>query len=182
VTRIQPWRELASRALIDCRILVVEAATMESPVDRSVHEFYRFRAPDWAHVVPITVGGEIVMIRQFRYGSGEVSLEIPAGLIETGETAEVAARRECLEETGYRATELCSLGTLRPNPALFTNRLHSFYAPGVEPGAAIKQTATERTEVELVPLARVSDLLTSGAIDHALDAALLWRFLHEYDR
>ena len=180
--RVQPWREVDHRALLDCRILVVESADMESPVDGSVHEFFRFRAPDWAHVVPVTAGGDIVLIRQFRQGSREISLEIPAGLIEPGESPEAAARRECLEETGYRATELHSLGILRPNPALFTNRLHSFYALGVEPVADIQQTATESTEVELVAVDRIADLLTRGVIDHALDTALLWRFLHEGPR
>ena len=50
----------------------------------------------------------------------------------------------------------------------------------MEPASAIAQTATEITEVELVPIHRLPELLTSGAIDHALDTALLWRFLHEY--
>ena len=182
MTRARPWRELRSRTLLDCRIFIVESTAMASPVDDSVHEFFRLRAPDWAHIVPVTAQGEIVMIRQFRQGSQEISLEIPAGLIEPGEAPEAAARRECLEETGYRATVLSSLGRLRPNPALFTNRLHSFYALGVERVTEIKQTATEYTEVELVELERLPDLLRSGAIDHALDTALLWRFLHEYRR
>jgi ADP-ribose diphosphatase len=166
--------------LLDCRIFVVESTRMESPADASVHEFFRLRAPDWAHLVPVTPDEQIVMIRQFRHGTQEISLEVPAGLIEPGETPETAARRECLEETGYRATDLRSLGVLRPNPAFMTNRLHSFYALGVEPASAIAQTATEITEVELVPIHRLPELLTSGAIDHALDTALLWRFLHEY--
>lgn len=155
---------------------------MESPFDASVHEFFRLRAPDWAHLVPVTPTEQVVMIRQFRQGTQALSLEIPAGLIEPGETPETAARRECLEETGYRATELHCLGVLRPNPAFMTNRLYSFFALGVEPAGVIAQTATEFTEVELVPVDRLPELLTSGTIDHALDTALLWRFLHEYSK
>ena len=179
MSRAQVWRELDSRVMLDCRIFAVETTQMESPIDGSTHDFFRLRAPDWAHIVPVTGDGQIVMIRQFRQGSQEISFEIPAGLIEAGETPEAAARRECLEETGYRAAKLQSLGSLRPNPALFTNKLHSFYALDVEHVAAAQHTATEFTEVELVGREHLPDLLTSGAIDHALDVALLWRFLHE---
>ncbi len=68
---------------------------------------------------------------------------------------------------------------VRPNPTLFANRLHTFYAEGVERVAEIKNTATEQTEVVLIPLRELPQLLRSGAIDHALVVAALWRYLYE---
>jgi 8-oxo-dGTP pyrophosphatase MutT (NUDIX family) len=177
---IKPWRELESRQIADCRIFSVESSCAESPVDGSQHEYFRIRSVDWVQVVPVTAAGEIVMVRQYRHGSQAVSLEVPAGLIEPGEPPLQAAIRECREETGYRIANLRPLGVLRPNPALFSNRLHTFCALDAQRVGAIEHTATEITEVELVPIARLRELLMSGRVDHALPAAVLWRFLCEY--
>jgi 8-oxo-dGTP pyrophosphatase MutT (NUDIX family) len=87
--------------------------------------------------------------------------------------------RECLEETGYRASAVLALGAINPNPALFSNRLHTFYAEGVERVAEIQNTSTEHTAAVLIPLRELPQRLQSGEIDHALVAAALWRYLHE---
>ena len=74
--------------------------------------------------------------------------------------------------------ELISLGCLNPNPAIFKNRLHTWLAPIVHSGSVIDNQSTEHTEVQLVPLAQIPELLLSGEIDHALVVATLWRALH----
>jgi ADP-ribose diphosphatase len=173
----EPWRELKHRVRFDCRMFTVEETTAESPADQSSHQFYRLRCADWAQIVPVTATGELVMIRQFRHGSGEVTLECPGGLVDPGEDPAAAAARECFEETGYRATTVCPLSALNPNPALFTNRLHSFYALDVERVAEPQRHATEHTEVVLVPLTELPTVLRSGAVNHALITGTLWRFL-----
>lgn len=120
------------------------------------------------------------MVRQYRAGSGTVTLEIPGGLLDDGEDPAVAAARECLEETGYAARTLYPMGAMNPNPALFTNRLHSFYALDVERVADIKNEHTEYTEVVLVPLGELEGLLRENRVDHSLVAATLWRYLREH--
>jgi 8-oxo-dGTP pyrophosphatase MutT (NUDIX family) len=102
---------------------------------------------------------------------------MPGGLIDPGEDPATAALRECLEETGYRARRAQPLGAVNPNSALFTHRLHSFYATDVEPERAIQNTGTEVTEVVLVPVADLEGLLLAGEIEHALVAGALWRYL-----
>jgi 8-oxo-dGTP pyrophosphatase MutT (NUDIX family) len=109
-----------------------------------------------------------------------VTLEIPAGMLDPGEDPATAALRECLEETGYRARSAISLGVVNPNPALFDNRLHSFFATDVELERAVQNTATEFTEAVLVPVRELEGLLLAGEIDHALVAATLWRYLRLY--
>lgn len=177
---LKPWRELHRESLVDCRIFSVERSLAESPLDGSTHERFRVLSADWVQIVPVTAAGEIVLVRQFRHGSGDFTLEIPGGLIDPGETPAAAAMRECLEETGYRADQALSLGHLNPNPAIHGHRLHAFHAPGVVRAAAIQDTATEQTEVELVPLGKIEGMLRSGQIDHALVVATLWRFLRDH--
>lgn len=174
------WREIKSEELLDCRILRVYRSTAVSPHTGRAHDFVQIRSVDWVQVIPITAAGEIVMVKQFRVGSGTVTLEIPGGLLDKGEDPAAGALRECLEETGYVAKTVRPMGSMNPNPALFTNRLHSFYALDVERVADIKNEHSEYTEVVLVPLHELEGMLREGRIDHSLVAATLWRYLREH--
>jgi 8-oxo-dGTP pyrophosphatase MutT (NUDIX family) len=174
------WRELERTQIADCRIFTVERSVAQSPVDGAAHTYYRLRSTDWAQVLPITRDGEAVLVRQFRHGIRRVTLEVPSGLVEPREDPADAAIRECFEETGYRASSVESLGVVYPNPALFANRLHAFLAVDVQLAGSIQNTGTEQTEVVLVPVRELPRLLRSGAIDHALNAGLLWRFLYDH--
>jgi ADP-ribose pyrophosphatase len=176
-TTLQPWRELTREPVADCRVFKVERSIAISPVDEKPRPFHRIQSVDWAQIVPITTDGQVVMVRQYRHGDQRVTLEIPGGLLDPGEDPATAALRECLEETGYRARAALPLGVIAPNPALFANRLHSFYAVDVEPESAVQNTGTEVTEVVLVPAADLEELLLAGEIDHALVAGTLWRYL-----
>jgi 8-oxo-dGTP pyrophosphatase MutT (NUDIX family) len=179
MSRAKPWRELRRESLLDCRVFEVERSVAASPVDESTHEFFRVRNGEWVQIVPVTADDEIVMVRQYRHGSQSIVLEIPGGLVDPGETPSEAARRECLEETGYRVRELEMIASVNPNPAIHTSLLHSFVARPVERVAAIENTGTEQTEVVLVPIDRLADMLRADEIDHALVVSTLWRFLHD---
>lgn len=180
MSRAKPWRELSREKLLDCRVFEVERSVCASPVDASEHDYFRVRNGDWVQIVPVTANDEIVMVRQWRHGSSSIVLEIPGGLVDAGEDPAGAAQRECLEETGYRAERVIPMGALNPNPAIHTSPLHAFYAPGVEKAGEPQNSATEQTEVVLVPVASLADRLLRGEIDHALIVGTLWRFLHEY--
>lgn len=178
----KPWPEIARTEVADCRIFTVERSLARSPYDGEAYAFHRIVSVDWAQILPITVDDRAVLVRQYRHGSKEVTLEIPGGLIDDGEEPAAAALRECLEETGYRATQAHSLGVVRPNPALFNNRLFAFYATGVVPEGAIQNVGSENTEIVLVPVADLEELLLAGQIDHALVACTIWRYLATRER
>lgn len=175
---VKKWRRLSTRPLSDNRIFGLHEATTESPLTGNAHQFYFIDTADWVNIVPITPDNELVCIRQFRHGNEEITLEIPGGMVDPGEDPAISAARECLEETGYECGAVDSLGVLAPNPALFNNSVHTYVARDVIAVADIANTATEHTEVELVPLAEVPHKLMTGEIDHALVVATLWRFLY----
>jgi 8-oxo-dGTP pyrophosphatase MutT (NUDIX family) len=179
---LESWRELERETIADGRIFTVERSVASSPVDGKARTFHRIATVDWAQILPITADDEAVLVRQYRHGAQRITLEMPGGLIDAGEDAATAALRECLEETGYRASKAHSLGVVSPNPALFTNRLHCFYASGATPESAIQNTGTEVTEVVLVPVADLESLLVVGEIDHALVAGTIWRYLRLHRR
>ncbi len=177
-SEIKRWQRKGHHRVADCRVFTVNESVSVSPRDDSEHRFYFLDSPDWVNVVPVTPANEVVCIRQFRHGSEEITLEIPGGLVDAGEDPGAAAARECLEETGYGVDRLVSLGVLRPNPALFPNYLHTFLAPDVKKIGEIDNGTTEHTEVQLIPMSQIPDLLVAGEIDHALVTATLWRLLY----
>lgn len=149
---------------------------MESPQTGEPHPFYRIRSADWVNVVALTPRDELVMVRQFRHGARAVTLEIPGGIVDPGESPQEAGARELLEETGFRAERFVDLGAINPNPALFTNRVHMQLAIDCERVAAIQNSSTEETVVEMLPRADLHATIRAGGIDHALVVAALYAF------
>ena len=162
------WRRVRSEPVADCRVFTVRRDTSADPRGAGEHDFYVVEAPDWINVIPLTDGGEVVFVEQYRHGTESISLEIPGGMVDPGEDPRDTAARELLEETGYAAREVIFLGKTRPNPAIQDNWIHTFVARGVEYRHEPLNEGTERTRVRLVPLGLVPPMIASGQIDHAL--------------
>ncbi len=165
---VAPWSLKEVREVVSFRIGALVHLRGRSPRTNALHDFYELRFPDWVNVVPVTSDGRVLLIRQFRVGSRELTLEIPGGLVEPGETPLEAARRELLEETGHAADEWRMLGAVRPNPAIQGNRCHTLLARNVKPVAEQRLEPAEDIEVVPTPLEEVPGLIESGAIDHTL--------------
>lgn len=95
--------------------------------------YYAIQSPDVAVIVAVNDRGELLLVRQFRPAVDMMTLELPAGHIEPGETPEEAARKELREETGHEAGTLELLTKVSPSTARFTNRLWCFFASNVKP-------------------------------------------------
>jgi ADP-ribose pyrophosphatase len=164
----KPWPRLRKGEELDLTILRIREDTFADPRDASPHPRVVLTAPDWVNVVALTDEGEAVLVRQFRFGVEANSLEVPGGMVDAGEEPAAAAARELLEETGFRARELVFLGAVHPNPAVQTNRCHSYLALGAERAGPATQEPGEDIEVVLVPASALQRLVREGAITHAL--------------
>jgi len=180
----RPWELLGTERLQDCKVFRVNRSLVRSPSSGEAHPFYSIEAEHWVNVVPITRDGQVVMVRQYRHGAREITLEIPGGIVDPGEDPAEAAARELVEETGYRALGVRPLGSLNPNPALFGNRVHTFLAENVERVGEVMNGPLEETVVELVPANEVPERVRRGEIDHALVVAALhwWSLARERGR
>jgi ADP-ribose pyrophosphatase len=78
--------------------------------------------------------GKIVLVRQYRPSVGRELWEVPAGKLERGEDPMAAARRELVEETGYRCASLRKLWTFYTAPGFCSELLHLYVAEGLAAG------------------------------------------------
>ena len=125
-------------------------------------------SPDWVNIIPITKNNQVVLVKQFRFGTKSETLEIPGGMIDNHETPSIAAGRELFEETGYSYENITKLGNISPNPALFNNRVFTFLANDAYLSEENINNQDEINEVVLVDLSDIPKLLKTGAIEHAL--------------
>ena len=123
---------------------------------------------DWVLVIPVTKSNQVVFVRQFRPGLRRLVLEIPGGVMERGESPAETAARELREETGYVAEQIEMSRPLLPNPALNTARFHVAIATGCSQSAAPSPDPFEQIEIDLRPLASVSEMIRQGELQHAL--------------
>jgi 8-oxo-dGTP pyrophosphatase MutT (NUDIX family) len=99
-----------------------------SPFKNGSDPFYIMHRPDSVTIVPISRANETVLVRQYRVAAQSDCWELPKGLIDPGETAVQAARRELQEETGIVATDLCEIGKYRCLPGFLSQVTTVFLA------------------------------------------------------
>jgi ADP-ribose pyrophosphatase len=170
------WATLGRRELLRCPVFTVVERESEGPGGRK-GKFVVLEARDWATVVPLVrKDGEdcFLMVRQYRHGSGELSLEFPGGVVERGEAPAAAAARELEEETGYRAESIRLAGALSPNPAIMGNTFHVFLAEGLSRSGRVELDEHEVIDSFLVPVREVRADMGTGQYSHALMATALF--------
>ena len=160
----EPWERLGSERLMQTPYFSLRSDRLRLPTGAIKDPYYVIERPDAAIIFPLTQGGDVVLVRQYRPPLQGMELGLPAGLVEEGEKPEAAARRELLEETGHSGGEWELLGSLASSPSLKDNRAHLFLARGVEGSAAPDPDEHELVEVVKAPVGELLSLVRSGEI------------------
>ena len=158
------WRKLNERIVYD-RFRRVVSRSFSLPGGTTA-EFEVVELSDSAAVLALTPDHHVVLVREFRPGPEEILLELPGGVVESGQAPIDAARAELLEEAGYEG-DFVQAGTILKD-AYATNTKHVFTATGCR-----KVTEPEEphlTEPVLMPLAEFRSHLRSGQLTD-VDAA-----------
>jgi len=175
------WKTIGSERVYETPIFDLNRTRREH-VLRGVRDFYVLDAPTWVNIIPLTPDNEVVLVRQYRHGIEDFTIEIPGGMADPEDPSPMAAaRREMIEECGYDSNEIVELGRVSPNPAIQPNFCYSFVAWNVRPILRPEQRGAEETEVIKCPLTEIPELIRSGAISHALVIAA-FSFFHLYNQ
>jgi 8-oxo-dGTP pyrophosphatase MutT (NUDIX family) len=174
---IKKWKKHGQKIDYDCGFFQVQVHRSSSPVTGKKHPFYVLSTRDWVNVIALTPDQKVLMVSQYRHGSGKISLEIPGGAVDRKDASPLAAgKRELLEETGYKASRWHSLGQIHPNPAILNNTCFLFLATGAKRVASLKLDEAEELEVSLHPIKSIPGLIRKGRIRHALVVAAFYLF------
>ena len=171
------WPLLSDTEVLKTPIFTVRNYLCRSPKDGQEKSFTVLDTRDWVQVVAITTDEQIVVVRQFRQGTRQETIELPGGVVDAGQTPMDAARRELKEETGYEAEKWTFLTSFRPNPATQTNTTHLILAENASLVGPTNFDENEDLETETIPRKELRLKILKGEIDHAIMvAAILYYF------
>jgi 8-oxo-dGTP pyrophosphatase MutT (NUDIX family) len=165
---IPPWQVIETRLVVERRWIEVHEQRVRLGNGHEIPEFHKVVMPSWAAVLCVTAEDEVVLVRQYRHGIGEESVELPAGVIEPEESPLEAARRELLEETGYVAEAWYPIVSVATEPSRHTVRAHFFCARGARAAKARAPEPSEDIELVTIPRAELLPWCERGGIVHGV--------------
>ncbi|MGH3148726.1 MAG: NUDIX hydrolase [Rubrobacter sp.] len=168
------WRTLGREYLYRNPWCAFRVDEVELPGGAEI-EYGVLESGGFAAVVPLTGGGDVVLVRQWRQPLGAFTLELPSGGVDAGEEPGEAAGRELFEETGYRAQSLEHLASVHTSPGRSTEVCHLYLCGAVKDGRGPRPEPTEFIRVVELPFETALGEVRSGGItDAATVLGLLW--------
>lgn len=156
------------------KIIQVNLETVALPNGNHV-ELEIVHHPGGVTVLAEDAEGRLCLIRQFRHAAGGWLWEFPAGKREVGETPEVTAQRELLEEVGVEAGDWDKLGQIVPSPGILTEVVHLYHAWNLHHRSHAHEDA-EVIEIHWFTPAEIEDMVQQGLIVDAKTLVGLYLF------
>jgi len=173
------WKVIDDHMHADCRIFEVHKRKMLRESDQTEGDFYVIDTNDWVNVLAVTSNKEIILVRQFRYGTEQYSLEPPGGVVEKGEDPILAGQRELLEETGYSGKNPKIIGNVFPNAAIMSNQCHFLMISDAEKTNDVSFDPHEELQTSKVPISDLIELIKTRQISHSIGVNAIFHLLIE---
>jgi ADP-ribose pyrophosphatase len=129
------FRVESEKELFQGRIIRLVERKMVLPNGRRT-TFHIVEHPGAVAIVPVHANGDVVLLKQFRPSIGMEIYEIPAGTIERGEGPLATAKREIVEETGFKARRWDKIADFYTAPGFCDERMHVYVARDLTPAKA----------------------------------------------
>ena len=174
---------VSSEHVLDTEVFEVRRERAEHPSGAVLDRHVTINAPATV-ILPLSADGRILLIRQYRLPVRDQLWELPAGRCNPGDAEEQTARRELIEETGYRAGKMTRLLEFFPAPGFASERMIAFLAEDLTAGEA-EPEPYELIETRWVERSEALDMIRTNEIRDAktISAILYWRtFVYEASR
>ena len=178
----QPWTPIKSAHGPDLKLFKVRHDWMKNPRNNQTMQRVVLESVDWVNVVALTADQKVVVVRQFRFGTGTITTEVPGGMVDADEDPLSAATRELREETGYTSERWEYLGSVEPNPAFMNNLCHHYLAYPAQRTQALDLGEGEDIAVTRLTLEEIQAEIEQGTLRHALALSALSRVFDLWDR
>lgn len=172
----QIWETVEEKVILKAHVFRYKQVRRTSPTTQQTGEFDIIQCSHWVNVLAITPQKKVVLIKQFRHGTNNYTIEIPGGAINHAEDPLLGAKRELEEETGYTASRWVCLGKVDVNPAFMTNGCYTYLALDAEKTKEQNLDPFEEIEVQEVDLSLIPSLVQKGVITHSLVIAGLYLY------
>jgi 8-oxo-dGTP pyrophosphatase MutT (NUDIX family) len=161
---LRKWRILSSEYRIQTKFLRLRADRVELPSGEVVDDYFVRESRGFCVVFALTPDQHVPLVRQYKHGIGEIVVELPAGMIDEGETPQACAARELAEETGYTGSPPELVRTFYADPTNATARFHLYLVRDAVRTHDQRFDVTEEIEVELASVDEVRAMAYDGRI------------------
>jgi 8-oxo-dGTP pyrophosphatase MutT (NUDIX family) len=162
---IQKWRIISEEDVSPSKWFPLSRHVVELPNGKRLNDYFLARLGNVAMIVPVTEKGEFILVKQYKHGIGEITLEFPAGLIENGQEPIDAAHAELEQETGIVTDKMIFLGELWTLPSKSSSRLYGFFATDVKITKPQQLDISEEIEVVTIAANEMNEKIISGEIN-----------------
>ena len=170
------WQKIRSEPGPDLKLFRARFDWMRNPRNGKEEKMIILAGADSVNVVALTPDGEMLFVRQYRFGIEDYTLELPGGIVDAGEDPGSAARRELAEETGFTATDWSPLGKVASNPVFMDSYIHHWLAKNVQLTQDLVLDDGEEVETIRLSVAEARRMLFAGEFQHphTVNALLLF--------
>jgi len=163
---MKKWKVIKETDVSPSKWFPVLQHTIELPNGKIIDDYFISPMGNGVIVLPITTNNEIVLIRQYKHGVNEITIELPAGWQQPGLTLEETAVAELEEEVGIKTTtdNLIYLDKTATNPSKTSHISHCYLAKNLEFNSMQHLNATEDIEIIKVTPKQVLEMIKNGEI------------------
>lgn len=175
------WQVVKSENGPGLKLFKVRFDYMKNPRNDKTEKMIVLDTPDSVNVVAMTIEGQIIFVRQFRFGIKDYTLELPGGIIDPGEMPQVAGERELREESGFTAKFWHPLGKIGSNPVFMNGFIHHFVATDALKTSEMELDDAEDISLVFLSIEETRKWLSQGSFGHPHTVNALVLFFAWYD-
>ncbi len=165
---IKKWKTNNYTNILNTFVFNYFSAERENDSGELKGKFDILECRNWVNVFAFNKNNQLILVKQYRHGIDDITIEAVAGVVERGEEPLIAAKRELLEETGHTSAEWTHLGRVSANPAFMNNYCDYYIAKNCEKTSEQNLDALEEIDLLSLSLDEVHLKIRSGEIHHSL--------------